>query len=165
MLYPRRGHFDRIIEPEEHMKLIAPNRFPIATIRDDFDRIFDQFSTSALFGHPAPAGEKMWTPSLDFSENEKEFVVRLEVPGIPKDDLEVTVDGRVLTVSGRRTFEQENKTEEFFWREREQGRFVRVMHLPGAVNAANIAATCQEGVMTVRLPKAEPTIKSRIQIK
>ena len=147
------------------MKLIAPTRFPMATLRDEFDRIFDQLSPTAFFGPPAPTLEKMWTPTLDFSENEKEFVVRLEVPGVPKDDLEVTVDGRTLTVSGRRAFEQEEKTEDFFWRERQQGRFVRVVQLPGAVNAANVAAACQEGVMTIRLPKAEPSVKSRIQIK
>lgn len=147
------------------MKLIAPTRLPLATIRDEFDRIFDQFSPTALFGPPDSSLEKMWSPMLDFSESEKEFIVRLEVPGIPKDDLEVTVDGRTLTISGRRAFEQEEKTEDYFWRERQQGRFVRVVQLPGAVNAANVAATCQEGVMTVRLPKAEPTIKSRVQIK
>lgn len=147
------------------MKLIAPTRIPMATIRDEFDRIFDQFSPTGLFGPPSPTLEKMWNPTLDFSENEKEFIVRLEVPGIPKDDLEVTVDGRTLTVSGRREFEKEEKSEDYFWRERQQGRFVRVVQLPGAVNAANVAAACEEGVMTVRLPKAEPTIKSRIAIK
>lgn len=161
----RRDPLNRIIEPEVHMKLIAPTRFPMTTLRDEFDRIFDQLSPTAVFGQPARAFEKMWTPTLDFSENEKEFIVRLEVPGIPKDDLEVTVDGRTLTVSGRREFEKEEKTEDYFWRERQQGRFVRVVQLPGAVNATNVAATCQEGVMTVRLPKAEPTIKSRIAIK
>jgi HSP20 family protein len=146
------------------MKLIARNRLPIATIRDEFDRLFDQFPTG-LFGPPAPSLETMWNPSLDFSENEKEFIVRLEVPGIPKDDLEITVDGRTLTLSGRRAFEQEEKTEEYFWRERQQGRFVRTVQLPGAVNAANVAATYVDGVMSVRLPKAEPTVKSRIPIK
>jgi HSP20 family protein len=107
----------------------------------------------------------MWEPSLDFSENEKEYIVRLEVPGIPKEDLEVNVDGQALTISGRRDFEREEKTEEYFWREREAGKFIRTVQLPAPVDASKVAATYQDGVMTVRLPKTEPSTKTRIQIK
>ena len=91
--------------------------------------------------------------------------MRLEVPGIPKEDLEVNVDGRTLTVSGRRDFEREEKTEEYFYREREGGKFVRTVQLPGSVDQSKVAATYQDGIMTIRLPKTEPSAKTRIQIK
>jgi HSP20 family protein len=107
----------------------------------------------------------MWSPSLDFSENEKEYIVRLEAPGIPKEDLEVNLDGQALTISGRRDFEKEEKTEEYFWREREAGKFVRTVQLPTPVDNSRIAATYEDGIMTIRLPKLEPTVKSRIAIK
>jgi HSP20 family protein len=107
----------------------------------------------------------MWTPSVDFSENEKEYIVRLEAPGIAKEDLEVNLEGQTLTLSGRRDFAKEEKTEEYFWQEREQGRFVRAIQLPGAVDQAKVTATYQDGIMTIRLPKTEPRAKSRIPIK
>lgn len=56
---------------------------------------------------------------MDFSKNEKEYIVRLEAPGIPKEDLAVNVEGQTLTVSGHRDFEKEKRTEEYVWRERE----------------------------------------------
>jgi HSP20 family protein len=147
------------------MKLAKAAPAPLATVRDEFDRLFDRFFTPGFFGAPARAFETMWSPSLDFSENEKEYIVRLEAPGIPKEDLEVNLDGQALTISGRRDFEKEEKTEEYFWREREAGKFVRTVQLPTPVDNSRIAATYEDGIMTIRLPKLEPTVKSRIAIK
>jgi HSP20 family protein len=109
--------------------------------------------------------EAIWSPNLDFSETDKEYVVRLEAPGIPKDDLEVNLDGQLLTLSGKRDFSNDEKTEQYFRREREQGRFVRALQLPAPVDAAKVEASYNDGVMTVRLPKREPSPKSRIPIK
>ncbi|HEY7636335.1 MAG TPA: Hsp20/alpha crystallin family protein [Gemmatimonadales bacterium] len=147
------------------MKLTKAAPAPLATVREEFDRFFDRMWNTGLFGPPPRAFEAMWAPSLDFSENEKEYIVRLEIPGIPKEDLDINLEGQTLTVSGRRDFEKEEKTEEYFWREREAGRFVRTVQLPAAVDKSKVAATYQDGIMTVRLPKAEPTAKTRIQIK
>jgi len=137
----------------------------VATVRDEFDRLFGQLRTAGMFG-PAPRiFETMWSPAVDFSENEKEFIVRLEAPGLPKEDLEVNVEGQTLTLSGRRDFEKEEKTEEYFWREREAGRFVRTLQLPSPVDKSKVEASYQAGIMTVRLPKSEASTKTRIQIK
>ncbi len=145
------------------MKLTQPRAAPV-TIPEDFERLFDRFFGRPLF-EPAPRiFETMWTPALDFSEDEKDYIVRLEAPGVPKEDLEVNLDGQLLTISGRREFAQEEKTEEYFWREREQGRFVRTVRLPGAVQPGKVVARYEDGVMTVRLPKAEPTVKTKIAV-
>ena len=146
------------------MKLTKAVPTTIATVRDEFDRLLDQLSRGDVF--PAPKiFQAMWTPSVDFSENEQEYIVRLEAPAIPKEDLEVNLEGRTLTLSGRREFAKEEKTEEYFWQEREQGRFVRALQLPGAVDQTRVAATYQDGVMTIRLPKTEPSARTRIPIK
>lgn len=147
------------------MKLTKAAPTSVATVRDEFDRLFDRMLNTGIFGAAPRVFEAMWSPSLDFSENEKEYIVRLEAPGIPREDLEVNLDGQSLTISGRRDFEKEEKTEEYFWREREAGRFVRTVQLPSAVDKSKIAASYQDGIMTMRLPKAEPTVKTRIQIK
>ncbi|HJX88753.1 MAG TPA: Hsp20/alpha crystallin family protein [Gemmatimonadales bacterium] len=146
------------------MKLTKAVPTTIATVRDEFDRLFDQLTSSGIFPTPK-VFHAMWTPSVDFSENEKEYIVRLEAPGIPKEDLEVNLEGQTLTLSGRREFAKEEKTEEYFWQEREQGRFVRAIQLPGAVDQAKVAASYQDGVMTIRLPKTEPSAKTRVAIK
>ena len=147
------------------MKITKAAPAPLATVRDEFDRLFDRVLNPGFFGTTPRVLEAMWSPSLDFSENEKEYIVRLEAPGIPKEDLEVNLDGQMLTICGRRDFEKEEKTEEYFWRERDAGRFVRTVQLPSAVDNGKIAATYQEGIMTIRLPKAEPALKTRIAIK
>lgn len=145
------------------MKLTAPRPVAVPAFRDEMDRLFDQLTKGTWFT-PAPGVETRWMPTVDFSETEKEFIARLEVPGVARDDLEVNVDGRMLTIAGHRNFEKEEKGEDFFWRERERGRFVRTLQLPAAVDHGKVTAVCQEGVLTVRMPKAEPTPKSRVQI-
>jgi HSP20 family protein len=107
----------------------------------------------------------MWEPALDFSENPKEYVVRLEVPGMTRDDLDVNLDGNLLTISGKRELHRQEKGEDFLWEEREEGRFMRTLRLPAAVQDAKIDANYAEGVLTVRLPKMEPVAKSKITIK
>ena len=147
------------------MKLTKAVPTSVATVRGEFDRLFDQLWKTGFLGSAPRVFETMWSPSVDFSENEKEYIVRLEAPGVPKDDLDVNVEGQTLTLTGRRDFEKEEKTEEYFWREREAGRFVRTLQLPMAIDKAKVAATYQDGIMTVRLPKTEPSAKTRIQIK
>lgn len=146
------------------MKLTKPNN-STTIVREDLENLFDRFFGRGLSGAPARVFDSMWVPSLDFSEDEKNYIVRLEAPGIPKDDLEVNLEGQLLTISGRRHFEKEEQNEEYFWREREQGRFVRTVRLPSTVNAAKVEATYDNGVMTIRLPKAEGGTKNRITIK
>ena len=83
------------------MKLTKALPTSVATVRNEFDRLFDQLRSTGVFG-PAPrVFETMWSPSTDFSENEKEFIVRLEAPGVPKEDFEVNLEGQTLTISGR----------------------------------------------------------------
>jgi HSP20 family protein len=100
----------------------------------------------------------MWSPSVDFSENEKEFIVRLEAPGVPKEDLEVNLEGQTLTISGRRDFEKEEKTEEYFWREREAGKFVRTLQLPTPIDRSKVTAVIRTGSRrsTCRRPSRAP---------
>ncbi len=145
------------------MKLTKPA--PTTIIREDFENLFDRFFGRSLAGQPPRVFETMWAPSLDFSEDEKDYIVRVEAPGIPKEDLEVNLEGQVLTVSGRRSFEKEEQREEYFWREREQGRFVRTVRLPGPVDSAKVEANFDNGVMTIRLPKADADTRTRITVK
>ena len=88
-----------------------------------------------------------------------------EPPGIPKEDLEVNLEGQILTLTGRCNFEKEERNEEYFWREREQGRFVRTVRLPSPIDASKVEATYNDGVMTIRLPKSESANRTRVTIR
>lgn len=139
---------------------------PTATVRQEFDRLFDRFFPTPLWPLAAPKTfEAMWEPSLDFSETPKEYVLRLEAPGMARDDLDVNLDGNLLTLSGKRELRKEEKGEDFLWQEREEGRFVRTLRLPGTVEEGKVEAAYTDGVLTVRLPKVVQPPKSRITVK
>ncbi len=146
------------------MKLAQANQTAVA-LKDDFERLFDRFFRMTPFPAPTRDGGLMWSPKLDFSETEKEFVVRIEAPGVAKDDLDVALDGQMLTVVGRRELARQEENEEFFWREREEGRFVRSVQLPEPVAPETVDARYSDGMLTIRLVKAQPSPRSRIAIK
>jgi HSP20 family protein len=133
----------------------------------EFDRFFDRFFNPAVWPLAAPRAttEVAWEPALDFSETPKEYVVRLEIPGVTRDDLDVNLDGNLLTLSGKREFNKAEKGEDFLWEERFEGRFSRTLRLPGLVAEGKIDAVYNDGILTVKLPKAEPATKSKIAIK
>ena len=136
-----------------------------ADLRDEADRIMDRFLLPGLFAPTTRFREELWSPTLDFSETEKDYLVRLEAPGVAKEDIEVNLDGQVLTLRGERISAKERKDEKFFWREREEGRFLRTVQLPTPVDGANVAATMNHGILTVRLPKREPSTSTHIPVK
>ena len=149
------------------MKL--PNTAPI---KRDFEEVFDRFFGPAFpfapIGIEPPAlrtRELTWMPALDLVEAEKEYVVRLEVPGVPRENLDVRLEDTVLTLTGHRELAKKEELENYLWEEREAGKFVRTIRLPKAVEAAKIEATYADGVLTVRLPKMQTTIKDKIVIK
>jgi HSP20 family protein len=138
----------------------------LATVRQDLDRVFERFFEPSFW----PLGtsrslEAIWEPILDFSETEKEFVIRLEAPGMTRDDFDVDLDRNLLTLSGKRELHKEEKGEDFLWQERQEGRFMRTLRLPAQVQEGKVDATYAEGVLTVRLPKAIQTPKTKITIK
>lgn len=142
---------------------VAP---PVAPLKE-FDRFFDRFLNPQAWPLAAPrtTAEGLWEPALDFSENPKEYVVRMEIPGVARDDLDVNLDGNLLTIGGKRELRKEEQGEDFLWEERIEGRFARTLRLPGVVQEAKIEALYNDGILTVRLPKTEPSMKSKIAIK
>ena len=108
-----------------------------------------------------------WAPLVDITEDENEFLVKAELPGLKKEEVKVTVDDGVLTVSGERKTEKEEKTKKYHRIERGYGKFERSFTLPEKADAAKIVADFKDGVLQVHLPKSEkvnPTAK-QIEIK
>jgi len=143
----------------------APQK--LAHMRTGFDRVFDRLFREPIWGQrfETPVLETAWAPAMDFAETDTEYVIRVEVPGIHKENLDVSLENNVLTLSGRREFQKEEKGEQYLWQERDEGRFVRALRLPTPVMSDKIDATVQDGVLMVRLPKVEPAKKSKIVVK
>lgn len=143
----------------------------VGKVKEDIDRIFDRLFSAPFMPEPlVPPFEPVlpysgWAPTLDISETEKEFVVRLEVPGVHKENLDLNLVDQVLTITGKREELQEKTSETFLYREREFGRFIRTVKLPAPVVENKVEALYQDGVLVVRLPKAEPAPANKILIK
>jgi HSP20 family protein len=146
----------------------------IGQVKDDIDRVFDRFFQAPLFGEtylPAFPFEQMatmggeWTPMLDLTETDKDYVVRCEVPGIHKENLDINLTGNVLRITGHKEAVQEGKGETYLYREREVGKFARTVKLPVLVEEGKIDAVYQDGILTIRLPKVEAAVAKKILIK
>lgn len=114
------------------------------------------------FGGMRPAG---WAPPVDVSETDNEVVVRTEIPGIASRDLEISVAGTTLSISGKKDESEETEGEEFYRCERRFGVFRRVIELPGSVDPDKVTADSENGVITVRVSKKPGQRTRRVEVK
>jgi HSP20 family protein len=105
-----------------------------------------------------------WTPLVDISEDDKEFLLKVELPEMKKEDIKVSVENGELTLTGERQFEKEEKKKKYHRIERSYGSFVRSFTLPDNVNAAALSAEFKDGLLWVHLPKQEPSKPTAIQV-
>jgi HSP20 family protein len=106
-----------------------------------------------------------WTPAVDITEDDNEYVIRAELPGIRKEDIRVSLDDNVLSISGERTMEKEEKGKRHHRVERSYGKFVRSFTLPERTDNQHIKAEHKDGVLTVHLMKSEEQKPRQIEVK
>jgi HSP20 family protein len=94
-----------------------------------------------------------WHPRVDISENDGQYLVNADIPGVAKEDIKITIDNDVLTIQGERKQEQEEENKHFHRVERFYGSFIRSFTLPDDADAAALKAAAQEGQLTVTIPK------------
>ncbi len=110
------------------------------------------------------AGYKTW-PTIDVAEEEDAIIVRAEVPGCKAEDIDISVHGNVLTISGEKKLSEEKKEKGYYHVESSYGSFKRELTLPTDVDQSKIDATCENGVLSVTLPKAEKAKAIKVKIK
>ena len=137
-------------------------RDPFAMLRREMNALFDDFFPEAGEGAGALGA---FLPRVDVKETDGEIRVTAELPGIDEKDVEIAVDGDLLTIKGEKKAEKEEKGEETYRLERSYGSFRRSVTLPCAVDADKASATCKKGVLTVALPKAPGAKKKTISVK
>src|SRR5438132_4665758 len=126
---------------------------------------------STLFGRPLRRGNGReeitlpeWTPLADITEDDKEYVIKAELPDMKKEDVKVTVENGVLTISGERKFEKEEKNKKYHRVERGYGTFMRSFTLPDDADANKIKAEFKNGLLKVHLPKSEHAKPKHIEV-
>jgi HSP20 family protein len=130
-------------------------------LRDELDRFFE-----SSFGD-LTTGSKLlgvWNPAVDLYEDKDNVIVKAELPGMKKEDIEVSLHDGALSISGERKTEEKFEDKETFRSERFVGRFHRILTLPSAVNGAKVTAQYKDGILTVTLPKTEEAKPKQIEV-
>ncbi len=135
----------------------------IGSLQQEVNRLFGTF-----FDTQAGAGDgvatRRWIPAMDLVEDGDQYVLRADLPGVLEDDVKVELDGDVLTISGERKSEHEERREGYHRIERASGSFSRALTLPEGVDPENIDARFENGVLEVRVPKPEQRKPRRVAI-
>jgi HSP20 family protein len=135
----------------------------MSDIQGEVNRLFDGF-----LGRPAVSGAgsavRTWAPVLDMHETENEVVLNFELPGVSEKDVALSITGDLLTLKGERTVNREFKDDNAYHAERVYGKFERSVQLPMPVQSEKVKATYRDGVLEVKLPKAEEVKPKAIKI-
>lgn len=112
-----------------------------------------------------PYQEMSWDLALDVAENENEFVIKASVPGVDPEQIDITIEDNTLSIKGSTESDSSVDEENYHLRERRYGQFMRSVTLPARISSDNVEAECENGVLTVRIPKAEEAKAKRIAVK
>lgn len=137
-------------------------KFNLAPVPSFFSA-FERPLFSDLFEGEAPV--VTYSPRVDVVENKENFVVRAELPGMKKDDVKLSLENNVLTLSGEKRAEAKRDEDNFHLRESRYGKFERSFRLTDNIDRSNIVADYKDGVLTISLPKTKESLSKEIAIK
>jgi len=132
-----------------------------STLREEINRLFD-----SPFGELTRRTELFngWAPALDLYEDKDNLIVTAELPGMKREEIDISVHDGTLTLSGERKYEEKNQAAEPYRSERFFGRFHRTLALPKQVQTDKAKATYNDGILTITLPKTEEAKPKQIQV-
>ena len=157
---------------EKETKAVTPWRpfMDLTRWERDMDRVMDDFFGRRL--HPwwperwfKGDGLEVRAPAVDLFEEKDDIVVKAELPGMDKDNIEVKLTDNTLTITGEKKKEGEVKEENYYRCERSYGSFVRNIELPKAVHADKVKAAFKNGILEVRIPKTEEAKAKEVKVK
>ncbi|MFH0989102.1 MAG: Hsp20/alpha crystallin family protein [bacterium] len=136
----------------------------VFTMQREINKMFENF-----FRGGAQADEStslsLWTPAVDIAESDNEFIVKVELSGVKKEDVKLTLESNILTIRGEKKQESEEKDKHYHRVERSYGSFQRSFNLPTEVHADKIDAVYNNGILSISIPKAEETKPKQIEVK
>lgn len=132
------------------------------TLQKEMNKMFDSFFSGV--DEPSLLNGT-WVPAVDVAEEHDAYVVNMEIPGVNKDDVKITLESNILTIRGEKKAENEVKERNYRRTERSYGSFQRSFTLPMTVKNDRIDAIYKDGILTVTLPKAEEAKPKQIEVK
>lgn len=129
-----------------------------SSLRDLFDSAFQLTDRASGF-------TERWVPALDVFEDQEKVSVQVELPGLKKEDFDISLDGEVLTIAGERKVENEKQEGESYRQERIYGSFRRSVTLPSRVKSDEVKAAYEDGILYITLPKAEEAKPRKIEVE
>jgi HSP20 family protein len=146
------------------MTILTSNRMNpnFLAAREPLFRLFDTFLGNDSANEELAS--RVWTPPVDIEETETSYRLQAELPGLSRDDIQITLENNVLRLSGERKVEKDVKRENYHRVERTYGTFARSFALPHQVDADHVQAAFENGVLTVTVPKAEEARPRKIAI-
>ena len=134
---------------------------PLRGFDDFFNRPLGAFFGADEEGSAAKllSAELSWRPAADISETDKEYLVKAQLPGVKKDDVELSIEHGMLTIQGERKVEKSSEDEKMHRTESFYGKYARSFTLPEDVDEKKISAQCKDGVLTVHLPKTKAKVE------
>jgi HSP20 family protein len=136
--------------------------FGLVNFKDEIDKLFDNFASPWRRLVPS---EAVWVPELDIYEDENSIVVSADLPGMKADNIDVSVSGNMLSISGEKKKEEEKKGRSYYRLEKSSGSFSRRIELPSAVDSKKISASYKDGVLEVTLPKVEKAKPKKVKVQ
>ena len=135
----------------------------LTSLQSEMNRLFNTFFDTPTPGNGG-AGRR-WIPAMDLVETDEHFVLKADLPGLAEDDVNIEVEDNVLTVSGERKAEHEDKREGYVRVERSYGAFRRSLTLPEGIDPEAVTANFDKGVLEVRIPKPEERKPRKVAIQ
>jgi len=153
---------------EKETKAVTPWRpfMDLTRWERDMERMMEGF-----FGRrmrpwfPRTEGVEMTAPAVDVYEEKDDIIVKAELPGMEKDNIEVNLADHMLTIKGEKKKEEEIKEENYYRSERFHGSFLRTVELPKDVHGDKVKASFKNGILEVRLPKTEEAKRKEVKVK
>jgi HSP20 family protein len=151
------------LTPWRKNEAVAPAQSLATWIQRFFDDPF--FAASPTATHLPETFTRGHLPPVNVAENDKEMAVTVELPGLEEKDIEVSLSGNLLTIQAERKFEDEKKDKQYHRVECQYGTFTRTLTLPDGLKRDAVDARYKNGILTLTIPKVEPTPTARVKVK
>jgi len=137
----------------------------LEVLQHSLGSLFNRSSAQWPEGVEEPLAVAEWAPLVDISEDDREYLIKAELPEVKKEDVKVTAEEGTLTITGERKFEKEEKGKKYHRVERAYGSFLRNFSIPDDASPAQVSAEFKEGVLTVHLAKTAKAKPQHIEVK
>jgi HSP20 family protein len=136
----------------------------LATIQTEMNRLFNTFFEPAQANGGGHGALRRWIPAMDLVDTKEDFVLRADLPGVSENDVNIELEDNVLTISGERKAEHEERKDGYYRVERASGSFSRSLTLPQGVDPERVRASFEKGVLEVHIPKPEQRKPHKVTI-